>query len=224
MTNTTRRMIGHLVKRIRQSGSHSVVADPLVKLHQILLPPIHIKLGLIKNFIKVINKESPAFAFIKQTFPQVSKAKLNAGFFDGPWIRSLMKDEYVNGVKSETKTNAWQAFKSVENNFFDFLGNKNRSEYLLIVQEMMQSFKALVASMSLKIHFLRSHLDDFPDNCGDYSIEQGERLHQDIRIIEERYQGRWEINTLADYCWFLKRDLPGEKHKRKSLKKYFLPH
>ena len=224
MTNTTRRMIGHLVKRIRQSGSHSVVADPLVKLHQILLPPIHIKLGLIKNFIKVINKESPAFAFIKQTFPQVSDAKMNAGFFNGLRIRSLMKDEYVNGFMSETERNAWQAFISVVNNFFDFLGNKNRSEYVLIVQELKQSFEALGARMSLKIHFLRSHLDYFPDNCGDYSKQQGERLHQDIRIMEERYQGRWEIKTLVDYCWCLKRDLPGEKHKGKSLKKSFLPY
>ena len=52
-----------------QPGSHNVVADPLVEPHQILLPPLHTKLGLMKNFVKVINKESPAFAFIKQTFP-----------------------------------------------------------------------------------------------------------------------------------------------------------
>ena len=135
-------MIDHLEKQTRQPGSHNVVADPLAKLHQILQPPIHIKLELM-NFIKVINKESSAFAFIKQTFPQISDAKLNAGFFDGPRISSLMKDEYVNGVMSETESNAWHAFKSVVNNFFDFLENKNRSEYVLIIQELMQSFKAL---------------------------------------------------------------------------------
>ena len=99
------------------------------------------------------------------------------------------------------------------NNFF---GNKS-SEYIFIVQELMQSFKALGARMSVKMHFLRSHLDYFPDNCGDYSEEQGERFHQDIRTMEERYQGRWDINMLADYCWCLKRDSSGEKHKRKSL-------
>ena len=85
----------------------------------------------------------------------------------------------------------------------------------------MQSFKALGAHMSVKMHFLRSHLDYFPDNCGDYSEEQGERFHQDIRTMEERYQGRWNINVLTDYCWCLKRDLTGEKHKKKSLKKSF---
>ena len=44
--------------------------------------------------------------------------------------------------------------------------------------------------MSVKMHFLPSHLDYFPQNCGDLSEEQGERFHQDIRVMEERYQGR----------------------------------
>ena len=122
---------------------------------------------------------------------------------------------------TETELNALEAFKSVVNNF---LGNERSPEYVLIVQEMMQSFMVLGARMSVKMHFLSSHLDYFPDNCGDYSEEQGERFHQDIRTMEERYQGRWDINMLADYCWCLKRDLPGERHKRKSLKTSFLPH
>ena len=175
----------------------------------------------MKNFVKAINKESPAFSFIKQTFPLVIDAKLNAGIFNGPRTRSLMKDEHFNGVMSETERNAWQAFKSVVSNF---LGNKKSSEYVLIAQKLMQSFKALGARMSVKMHFLTSHLDYFLDNCGDYSEKQGERFHQDIRTMEERYQGRWDINMLADYCWCLKRDLSGEKRKRKSLKKSFLPH
>ena len=77
-----------------------------------------------------------------------------------------MKNEHFNGGMNETERNAWQAFKSVVNNF---LGNKKSSEYVLIVQELMRSFKAVGARMSIKMHFLRSHLDYFPDNCGDYS-------------------------------------------------------
>ena len=76
--------------------------------------------------------------------------------------------------------------------------------------------------MSVKMHFLSSHLDYFPENCGDYSEEQGERFHQDLRQMEERYQGYWDVNMLADYCWCLKRDLPNSTHKRKSLKRHFL--
>lgn len=42
--------------------------------------------------------------------------------------------------------------------------------------------------MSVKMLFLSSHLDYFPENCGDFSEEQGERFHQEIR--EESYHGR----------------------------------
>jgi len=32
----------------------------------------------------------------------------------------------------------------------------------------------------IKLHFLKSHFQHFPDNLGDYSEEQGKRFHQDI--------------------------------------------
>ena len=44
--------------------------------------------------------------------------------------------------------------------------------------------------MSIKVHFLDNHLERFPENLGDFSEEQGERFHQDIKVMEERYQGR----------------------------------
>ena len=44
--------------------------------------------------------------------------------------------------------------------------------------------------MSYKLHFLHNHSDQFPENCGDFSDEHGERFHQDIKNKEQRYQGR----------------------------------
>ena len=41
--------------------------------------------------------------------------------------------------------------------------------------------------MSIKLHYLFTHIDYFPENLGDVSEEQGERLHQDIRTKKERY-------------------------------------
>ncbi|GFX02515.1 hypothetical protein TNCV_727691 [Trichonephila clavipes] len=35
--------------------------------------------------------------------------------------------------------------------------------------------------MSVKVHFLHSHLDYLPENLGVVSEEQGERFHQDKR-------------------------------------------
>ena len=43
--------------------------------------------------------------------------------------------------------------------------------------------------MSLKVNFLFSHLDYFPDNLGDFSEEMGERFHQDIKIMEPVIKG-----------------------------------
>jgi hypothetical protein len=41
--------------------------------------------------------------------------------------------------------------------------------------------------MSLKIHFLNSHLDIFSENIGAVSEEQGERFYQDIKEMEGRH-------------------------------------
>ena len=43
--------------------------------------------------------------------------------------------------------------------------------------------------MSLKVHFLDSHLNYFLENLGAVSEKQGERFHQGIKEMEKRYQG-----------------------------------
>ncbi|CAI9593149.1 unnamed protein product, partial [Staurois parvus] len=73
---------------------------------------------------------------------------------------------------------------------------------------MLKAFQALGCLMSLKVDFLQSHLDYFPENVGAASEEQGERFHQDIKEMERRYQGKWSITMMADYCWRLQRDIP----------------
>jgi len=71
-------------------------------------------------------------------------------------------------------------------------------------------------NLSLKIHFLDSHLDFFPDNLGEVSDEHGERFHQDISALEKRYPGQRSARMLADYRWTMKRDVPDAKHRRQS--------
>ena len=202
-------------------GKSNVKSSPLVDPKNVLLPPLHIKLGLMKNFVKALNKENRSFKFLQTKFPAVSDAKLRAGVFNGPQIRELMKDSRFDETLNELEKLAWESFKSVST---EFLGNERSQSYEELVSKLMQNFQALGARMSTKMHFLNSHLDYFPQNCGDYSEEQGERFHQDIRMMEERYQGRWDINMLADYCWCLKRDVPvsqKQQHKRKALKRSF---
>ena len=88
---------------------------------------------------------------------------------------------------------------------------------------MLFAFRDLGCKMSIKVHLLFSHLDKFPENLGTVSDEQGERFHQNLMTVEERYQGRWDRHTMADYCWTIKRDYPQKVYKRKSYKRKFVP-
>ena len=38
--------------------------------------------------------------------------------------------------------------------------------------------------MNIKVHFLKSHLNEFPANLGDVSDEHGVRFHQDMKVME----------------------------------------
>ena len=69
--------------------------------------------------------------------------------------------------------------------------------------------------MSLKIHFLHSHLNFF---LGAVSDEHGERFHQDITKMESNYQGKWNPGMMGDFCWMLLRDIPEAKYTRSSKK------
>ena len=69
-----------------QIGYHNMIAQPLVPPKKILLPPLHIKLGLMKNFVKALNKKGQAFKYLLQKFPQISDANLYAGMFDCPQL------------------------------------------------------------------------------------------------------------------------------------------
>jgi hypothetical protein len=68
----------------------------------------------------------------------------------------------------------------------------------------------------LKNSFFEFALGFFPENLGAVSEEQGERFHQDIKEMERRYQGRWNVNMMGGYCWTLHREIPETSHKRKS--------
>ena len=194
-------------------GEKNVIAEPLVDRSKIIFPPLHIKLGLMKQFVKALDKE-----YICDAFPGLSIEKKKAGVFDGPQIRKLIKDAQFITSMTQVESNAWSSFVLVVKNF---LGNHKADNYVELVDNMLECFKQLQAYMSIKVHFLFSHLDKFPSNLGSVSDEQGERFHQDMRDMEERYQGRWDNHMMADYCWSIARDNPDMQHKRRATKRSF---
>lgn len=50
--------------------------------------------------------------------------------------------------------------------------------------------------MSIKVHCLHNLLADFPKNLATDSDEQGERFHQDLKVMQIQHQGRWDVNML----------------------------
>lgn len=75
--------------------------------------------------------------------------------------------------------------------------------------------------MSLKMHFLQNHLNEFAINLGDYSNQHGERFHQDIMAMEKRYKGKDYEHMLGDHCWRQIREAPDTQWSRKSNLNYF---
>ncbi|UYV80915.1 hypothetical protein LAZ67_19002172 [Cordylochernes scorpioides] len=149
----------------------------------------------------------------KTKISSISEAKIKEGIFVGPQIRELQQDGNFQNSLNEVEAAAWNSFRNVCKNF---LGSVKVENYRDIVNDLLLSYKALGCNMSLKIHFLHSHLDFFPDNLGAVSDEHGERFHQAISSMEKRYQGKWSPAMLADDCWALKRDLPQAKYRIKS--------
>ena len=64
-------------------GMYNVISELLVSREKVLLPPLHIKLGLEKQFVKALDFEE-LFQEIRLRFPRLSDAKIKGGIFVGP--------------------------------------------------------------------------------------------------------------------------------------------
>ena len=180
-----------------EQGKYNIMHKPLVKSDRILLPPLLVELGLFKQFVKALDKESFAFAYLAEKFPSLSRAKIKEVIFIGPQIRKIVLDEtFITDLKRKEKL-AFESLKKVCNNF---LGNHHSEDYVQVVNDPLSHYHDMRCNMSLKVHVLHSHLDFFVENLGDVSDEHGERFHQDISVMEQRFKGKWSPDMLADYC------------------------
>jgi hypothetical protein len=88
----------------------------------------------------------------------LSHAKIREGIFDGPQIRKLMMDDNFTDTMTEIEEDAWIAFKEFVKKF---LGNIKDPLYKETVRNMLDKFKLFGCNLSLKLHFLASHLTSF---------------------------------------------------------------
>jgi hypothetical protein len=83
----------------------NVKNQPLVEPSKILLSSMHLKLGLMKNFVKAMNQEAAAFTYLREKFPKLSEAKLKEGLF-------LLVHKYEILSRTNTLTGSFKATKS----------------------------------------------------------------------------------------------------------------
>ena len=74
------------------AGEKNTIHQPLVTTEKIILPLLHIKLGLMKQFVTALNTDGTCFRYLCSAFQGMSMEKIKAGIFNGPQIRQLIKD------------------------------------------------------------------------------------------------------------------------------------
>ena len=80
-----------------------------------------------------------------------------------------MHDQAFVQAMNDKEKAAWLSFVDVMKNF---LGNKKAGNHEDLVGNMLSGFDDLGCKISIKVHFLFSHLDKFSDNLGAVSDEQ----------------------------------------------------
>jgi hypothetical protein len=75
-----------------EPGSKNILFLCLVEQKKILLPPFHIKLGIMKQFVKAFPKTGNCFKYLYKTLHHLSDVKLKEGVFVGP---DMYKKTYV---------------------------------------------------------------------------------------------------------------------------------
>ena len=94
-------------------GSANVINEALVEGENIIFPPLHIKLGIIKQFVKALNKDADCFIYLRSRFHGLSDEKVKSGIFNGQDIPKFVKDPELTAYMMDTEYDAWQYFVSV---------------------------------------------------------------------------------------------------------------
>ena len=84
----------------------NVIREPLVSREKVLLPPLHIKLGTVKQLVKALDFEEEVFREIRSMFPKLSDAKIKGRVFVGPKISTMLKSDILEAKMNETKKEA----------------------------------------------------------------------------------------------------------------------
>ena len=72
----------------------------------------------MKEFVKVLSKESVALQYLRDVFPKLSEAKVKAGVFVSLQRKKVIECEEFPKMINETEKRAWNSFDVVVSVFF----------------------------------------------------------------------------------------------------------
>lgn len=139
---------------------------------------------------------------------------VSSGVFDGKDIARLIKSTAFAGLLQGEEVYAWNCIKEIIKNL---LGKSRAGNSSLIVERMMLAFQRLDVHMSLKIHYLHSHLDAFWDQMSTESDEHGERFHQTAAVMECRYKSKRLDSMMGDLCWWIDKSFDHDTEENTNL-------
>ena len=90
---------------------HTTLANP----KKILLLPLHIKLGFMKQFVNALPKDGNCFKYLCGKFLHL--AKLKEGIFIGPNIYKIMFKSSFQTMMNTKGNEAWILFKDIVTKF-----------------------------------------------------------------------------------------------------------
>lgn len=122
----------------------------------------------MKQFVKTETWKSVIFIF-KNNFKGLVMLKLKNKSLSGLKFDSSWENEFEATLN---ELEAWKSFKSVWNSL---LRRYKAPNYEIQVQNMIEAYKDLGCSMSLKVYFCIHICSYFPENASVVKDEHGER-------------------------------------------------
>ena len=74
---------------------YGVTGTPIPNLIKMILPPLHINMGLKKNSVKVVNKSDEVSSYWSRKLPSFSSSKVKRGIFAGPCSTEMSKGNWT---------------------------------------------------------------------------------------------------------------------------------
>ena len=99
------------VRILRTPGHKNISKCALVDPSQVILPPPHIKMGLMKQYVKALDKQGACFLRIANKFPKLSSEKVKESIFAGAQFRALINDEQFQLTMTDVEKSAWLSFE-----------------------------------------------------------------------------------------------------------------